>query len=505
MESLSRKIHLLLPPPTEADARSDAQRICDALPKSVRPVSIPLSVMRSFYPLLPDSGWDVTATLSFRGNDFELIRLEAGDTTARHFGVAVDLGSTTVCMKLVDLNTGAVLAFDSEYNGQIAFGEDILTRVFYSKDQPEHLKEIHDATISTFLLLLDRLTEQSGIPTDEITAMVVSGNTTMLHFFLGLDGFAVFSTPYAPHATKFDFIPAADLGLPQRGYVYCVPCRANYLGGDILSGMAATGIPERDEISVFLDIGTNGELVVGNRHFLLTGAGAAGPALEGGVVKTGMRAVPGAVSAVALRDGVFSVETIENAPPKGICGSGIVDLIAALLLNAVVDFRGMFREEHPLVAAHDGELSVCYAPGLRFYQSDLNAFLRTKSAANTMVGYILDYAGIPMEEVSRFYVAGAFGTHLDKESAVTIGLYPDLPRDHIINAGNSSLEGAVKILCDRKWIRRFDQILEQMEYIQFGAVTDFVSRMTAAMALPHTNMNLYPSVRKKLAAHGIMR
>lgn len=505
MDALSRKICLKLQPPTEADAESDVQRILDALPGDVKPAVFPLHTLRSLYPLLPDSGWHITVTLAYRGNDWEVIRLEPGDTTACHFGVAVDLGSTTVCMRLVDLNTGSVIAQESEYNGQIAFGEDILTRVFYSKGDPGKLRQLHDATIGTFRTVLERLSEDSGIPVEEYTAMVVSGNTTMMHFFLELDAFAVFSSPYAPHASRFDFYPAIELGLPQRGYVFCTPCRANYLGGDILSGMVATGLPEREEISVFLDVGTNGELVVGNRHFLLTGAGAAGPALEGGVVKTGMRAVEGAVSYVKLENGVFSLTVLGGGAPKGICGSGIVDMIAQLLLNGLLDFRGKFREDAPGVVCENGELAVCYAPGLFFYQSDVDAFIRTKSAANTMVSYILDYAGIPMSDVSRFYVAGAFGTHLDKESAVTIGLYPDLPRDRIINAGNSSLEGSQRILCDRRWVHDFDQMLEHMEYIQFGAVPDFISRMTAAMALPHTDMDLYPTVRQKLLEHGIRR
>lgn len=457
-----------------------------------------LSVLRSLYPLLPEANWRVTATLSFVGNGWRLIRLEKGNTTACHYGVAVDLGSTTVCMALLDLNSGTEICRESAYNHQIAFGEDILTRVFYSKDNPQHLEEIHEATLDSFREVLLGLQERSGVPVSEYTAMVVAGNTAMLHFFLGMDGFAVFASPYAPHAGEFDFYTAGELGLPQRGYVYCVPCRANYLGGDILSGMVASGLPEEEELSVFLDIGTNGELVVGNKYFLLAGAGAAGPALEGGVVKTGMRAVDGAVSAVSLEKDRFHLTTVGGTEPKGLCGSGIVDLIAALFLSGKIDRLGKFRPEASKVAAADGELGVFYAPGLFFGQSDLDAFLRTKAAANTMVEYILEYAGIPMEDVARFFVAGAFGTHLSKESAVTIGLYPDLPRERIVNAGNSSLAGAAKVLLDSAWIEKIKGYLQNMEYIQFGAVADFISRMTGAMAIPHTDLSRYPTVAQKL-------
>lgn len=495
MEPLSKKVFLTLTPPTEEDARSDIQRILDAIGE---PATVALSVLREVYPMLPRSDWKVTATLSWEGEHWHLIRLEPGNTTACHYGVAVDLGSTTVCMELIDLNSGAVVCRDSAYNHQIAFGEDILTRVFYAKDDGEKLEQIRTATLESFREVLEQLQEHSGIPVDEYTAMVVSGNTTMMHFFLGLDAFVIFASPYAPHATSFDFYCASELGLPQRGYVYCVPCRANYLGGDILSGMVATGLPEGEEIKVFLDIGTNGELVVGNRHFLLCGAGAAGPALEGGVVKTGMRAVDGAVSTVTLKEGKYHLTTIGGAVPRGICGSGIVDLIATLFLNGKLDRLGKFRPEASGVTCKDGEWGVYYAPGLFFGQMDVDEFLRTKAAANTMVEYILEYAGIPMEQVASFFVAGAFGTHLDKESAVTIGLYPDLPREQIISAGNSSLEGAAQILRDRSHIDKIQGYLSNMEYIQFGEVANFVHLMNAAMALPHTDLSRYPSVQAKL-------
>ena len=492
---LSRKLHLKLLPPSEQDPRADVQRICDAIGYAVH---VPLTLLRAMPRILEDAAWDVTATLGWNGTDWTLLRLEPGDTTAVHFGVALDLGSTTVCMSLVDIHSGKILCSRSGQNEQIAFGPDILTRVFSCKNRPEVLEEIHAATIRSIEAVLAELEEQSGVGRENYSAMVAAGNTTMLHFFLGLDPFAVFASPYAPHVAKPDFYPAQELGLEIPGYVYCVPCRANYLGGDILSGMAATELPEQESISVFLDIGTNGELVVGNRDFLISGAGAAGPALEGGVVKTGMRAESGAVSRVTWDGQAFCVTTVDGSAPKGICGSGIVDLIAALLLSGKMDRLGRLRPDAPGVVELDGEPAVFYAPGLAFYQSDLDAFLRTKAAANTMVEYVLEAVGISMDQVAYFYVAGAFGTYLDKESAVTVGLYPDIPRERIRNAGNSSLAGAAKLLLDRDWIPRIQGYLDKMEYIQFGAVGDFVSRMTAAMAVPHMDMSRYPSVAKKL-------
>lgn len=504
MEPLCQKFFVQMPAPTEDDPRSEKQRLLDALPDSLGQVRMSLPVMRKLYPLCQMAGWRVTVTTAWTGRDWEIVGLAPGDTASQNYGICVDLGSTTVCMRLIDLTTGAVVCQDSAYNRQIAFGEDILTRVFYSKDHPEKLEEIRRATLDSFREVLDALAEKSGYPVDSCGAMTVAGNTTMMHFLLGLDAFAVFAAPYAPRATRFDPYPARSMGIPMDGYVYCYPCRANYLGGDIISGLVATGLTREEGICVFLDIGTNGELVVGNREFLMAGAGAAGPALEGGVVKTGMRAVEGAVSYVKLESGKFYLTVIGGGTPQGLCGSGIVDMIAQLYLNGKIDLRGKFVPESGGLAQREGEWAICYAPNLWFFQSDIDAFLQTKAAANTMVEYMLDALGVPLDQITKFYVAGAFGTYLDKESAVTIGLYPDLPRERIISAGNTSLAGAQKLLCDRTIWAALDPLLDAMEYVQFGEVANFIDRMAAARAIPHTDLSRYPSVRRKLAARGLL-
>ena len=351
-------------------------------------------------------------------------------------------------------------------------------------------------------------------------SMVIAGNTTMIHFLLGMDAFCVFYTPHAVHADCPGFQLACDLDIPLKGYVYCYPAKSNYLGGDIISGMIDTELYKKNEISVFFDIGTNGELVIGNKEFLLCGAGAAGPALEGGVVRTGMRADIGAVDEVKIRDGNIYVHVIgshkedsgsheknsgnheENSSgeePRGICGSGIIDLIAELFLEGWIDIRGKLSpEKSPLIQERDNQLCVEYAPGLYFYQKDIDEFIRTKSAAHTMVEIMLRESGLDLNQADRFYVAGAFGKHVSKESAITIGMYPDMDRDHIINAGNSSLEGAQKLLLNRSLLTDIDQILEEMVYIQFAEVEDFLELMVAAQALPHTDYKRYPTVMEKL-------
>ena len=517
MNGLIQKQYLELPLPTEDDPRSDQQRILDSLMAAgvEERVHIPVHILRELYPLLDNAKWKITVSLAWNGENWEMVEIEEGDTTAQHYGLAVDLGSTTVVARLLDCNSGEILKEVSCFNKQIQWGTDILSRIFYCKDNKEKLEEVRRATVESICECMDKLDASHSA-----LSMVIAGNTTMIHFLLGMDAFCVFYTPHAVHADCPGFQLARDLDIPLKGYVYCYPAKSNYLGGDIISGMIDTELYKKNEISVFFDIGTNGELVIGNKEFLLCGAGAAGPALEGGVVRTGMRADIGAVDEVKIRDGNIYVHVIgshkedsgsheknsgnheENSSgeePRGICGSGIIDLIAELFLEGWIDIRGKLSpEKSPLIQERDNQLCVEYAPGLYFYQKDIDEFIRTKSAAHTMVEIMLRESGLDLDQADRFYVAGAFGKHVSKESAITIGMYPDMDRDHIINAGNSSLEGAQKLLLNRSLLIDIDQILEEMVYIQFAEVEDFLELMVAAQALPHTDYKRYPTVMKKL-------
>lgn len=546
MNGLSRKIYLKLPLPTEDDPRSDQQRILDSLAVAgvEERVHITVHILRKLYPLLDNAKWKITVSLAWNGENWEMVEIEEGDTTAQHYGLAVDLGSTTVVARLLDCNSGEILKEVSCFNKQIQWGTDILSRIFFCKDNREKLEEVRRATVESICECLDKLDASHSA-----LSMVIAGNTTMIHFLLGMDAFCVFYTPHAVHADCPGFQLARDLDIPLKGYVYCYPAKSNYLGGDIISGMIDTELYKKNEISVFFDIGTNGELVIGNKEFLLCGAGAAGPALEGGVVRTGMRADVGAVDEVKIRDGNIFVHVIgkqaecfevmhgerknqknitdsvqsntekmtnllsedvsdekckdsngkRETPPQGICGSGIIDLIAELFLEGWIDIRGKLSpEKSPLIQERDNQFCVEYAPGLYFYQKDIDEFIRTKSAAHTMVEIMLRESGLDLNQADRFYVAGAFGKHVSKESAITIGMYPDMDRDHIINAGNSSLEGAQKLLLNRSLLTDIDQILEEMVYIQFAEVEDFLELMVAAQALPHTDYKRYPTVMEKL-------
>lgn len=502
MEGISKKIYLELDMPTEEDSRSDQKRIQDRLEKEGLHAVMSFYVMKKLYPLCEQAGWKVTVSLGWDGNCWKIVDIEEGNTVCRHYGYAVDLGSTTVVTRLVDCETGECLCEASRYNRQIAFGTDILTRIFYEKDNEAARRELQAATVETICDNLKEIEEKTGISSGrDGIQMVISGNTTMIHFLLEMDAFCVFSTPYAVHADAPGFLRGTDLGIPVKGYVYCIPGKSNYLGGDIISGMLATQMYRGEEISAFFDIGTNGELVIGNREFLLCGAGAAGPALEGGVVHTGMRACDGAVDRVKIEDGECRCHVIGEGNAKGICGSGIVDLLAELFLNGWINIKGKFQpEKSSLIQEKEDMLCVEYEKGLYFYQDDIDEFLKTKAAAYTMVEYMFRESGISMEELGTFYVAGAFGKHVSKESAITIGLYPDMDREHLVSAGNSSLDGAQKLLLQRELLDDIEEILEKMVYVQFGAVGDFLQMMVAAQAIPHTDMERFPTVASALYA-----
>lgn len=518
-QALSQKIYLELTPPSEGDTMADADRLLQTLEFKLSEsgnshVSLPYPVLKRDYPAFRRDNWKVTATLVYTGSSWKITAIETGDTTDFHYGLAVDLGSTTVVMALMDLNTGKILAEEGCFNGQIAYGEDILNRIFYTRSGEEKREELQQVTVQTFRTLMKSLEEKCQIPLSKCSVMVIGGNTTMIHFLLGIDAFSVFMSPFAPVFNQMEFLRGEELSMDFSGLVYCIPSAANYLGGDIISGILAADMMKDEKISLYIDIGTNGEMVIGNSEFLVAGAGAAGPALEGGISKYGMRADEGAVDTVTISDGILKITTIGDKPPRGICGSGIVDLLAVLLLNGWMDMQGTLQPEaSDRIVEKDGQLVLVYAWGNEtedgedryFSQKDIESFMNTKAAANTMVACLLAETGFSAEDIDCIYTAGSFGKYLNLESAITIGMYPDLPREKFNCIGNGSLKGACSLLADRRLLDQISHIIPNMHYLQFAMVEDFVSRMQAARFFPHTDLNAYPSVRENLIRHGILK
>jgi len=510
VENLSRfseKIFLQLKMPTEESPVSDQKRIQLALSAlGYEPVTFPLGTLRKLYPLCRDSNFDVTVTLVYRETEWIATDVEPGDTRQHHYGLAVDYGSTTIVMQLVDMNSGAVVGMERAVNGQAEFGSDILTRITYALESDSHKDDLQRATADTFSRLLDELTESTGIEAAKCPVMIISGNTTMIHFLLKLDAWPVFSSPYAPVTSDPGFFTGAELGMAFGGMAYIIPAASNYVGGDIVSGLLKLDIHKREETSIFFDIGTNGELVVGNKDWMLAGAGAAGPALEGYISKYGMRAADGAIDTVKIDGEKLTFTTIGGRRPVGICGSGIIDLLAQMRLNGWINIAGELNPQaSPSIVWIEDEqqYAAVYASAeqsdtgdmLYFSQSDIAQYLDTKAAAYTMVESLLESAGVGTEDLERFYLSGAFPAHSDLESAITIGIFPDLPREKYSLISNTSLDGARILLLDRS---RLSELAENMYCVQFASIPDFLVRMYAAKFIPHTDMRRYPSIQQRL-------
>ena len=507
MKPFSIKEYLQLTMPTEDAPLNDQVRIRLALQAlGYENITFPISVLRKLYPLCRDAGFDITVTLVRREYDWVVTDVEAGDRQQHHYGLAVDYGSTTIVMSLLDMTSGAVIATETLVNGQVAYGTDILTRITYALENRENLQNLQAATALTFRQLLDQLSESTGIDAARCPVMIVSGNSTMVHFLLGLDGWPVFASPFAPVASDPGFFWGSELGMDFPGLVYLIPAASNYIGGDIVSGLLTLDIHKKEETSLFFDIGTNGELVVGNKDWILAGAGAAGPALEGYISPHGMRAAPGAIDSVTIRNDALTFTTIGGLKPVGICGSGIIDLLAQMRRNGWINISGELdpaassrivyleaQKEYAAVYA-TGEESATGEP-LFFSQTDIAQYLDTKAAAYTMVECLLESAGIGLEDLDRIYLSGAFPAHSDLEAAITIGIFPDLPREKYCVIRNTSLEGAKALLLDRSLLLTARDLVENMYCVQFASVPDFLVRMQAAKFIPHTDLGRFPNAQ----------
>jgi uncharacterized 2Fe-2S/4Fe-4S cluster protein (DUF4445 family) len=352
------------------------------------------------------------------------------------------------------------------------------------------------------------LAEKFGLAVTDIRALSVSGNTTMAHFFLKLDPYHLIREPYIPVANIYPSCQARELGLAINpfGPVWTMPCVGSYFGGDLISGVLASGLGKAEKTRMLIDVGTNAEVVVGNSEWLIACAGAAGPALEGGVAKMGMRAGPGAIEHVeADRENEKLIyQTIGGEKPRGICGSGIIDLVAALYLSRMVDIRGKFRFGHKPEAFVDTEegLAFVLADGSEsadgrpvvFGQVDLDSVMRSKAAMYSILTTLVNQVGTSFAELERIYVAGAFGRHIAPRQAITLGMLPDLPLETYTSIGNSSLDGAELVLCEDRARRECLDLVKRITYLELNVNQEFMNRLSGSKFIPHTDHSLFPSV-----------
>ena len=503
---------LKIDPPDLQNNTADADRLVDALTSRLNidriDLIIDLELLRQLPFLVRKWKYHVRCILFHDRSHWTLTGLQAANDKRLPTGLAVDLGTSRVVLRLVDLIKGEVVAEDAFDNPQIEIAPDILARIHYAAD-PEGLENLHQLICDGINQNVARLCHScSRVPTD-IYLVSVAGNTAMTHLLLGLSPSWMIREPYIPVINRPGLISSAELGLQASAHarVFVFPNIGSYFGGDLIAGLLYSGIHKADETALLVDVGTNAEVVLGNKHWLIACAGAAGPALESGVTQIGMMAGPGVIDRIKYDRsiGEFSLHTIGEQPAHGICGSGLIDLAAELFLYGMIDIRGRFNRQvcGERLVEIDGTLHLVIVPAvssaegkpLTISQIDLESLIRSKAAMYTILETIAITVGLSLEEISRFYVAGTFGTFIQPSSAISIGMLPDLPLHTFKVLGNSSLGGATLLLTSNRLIDEIDQIRNRITYLELNVNQDFMNRFSAAKFLPHTDRTRFPTVR----------
>ena len=514
LRPLCQKYYLELPLPTLTDSLSDLDRIYRQLRKEIIPfqalrIQAHFSCLWGLAAKLRQNQWKVTATVHLRDAEpASFGAWKAAIPAADNFGVAIDVGTTTIVAQLVDLNTGAVVGVEASQNRQAHYGEDVISRMIFACSQGG-LASLTEAVSITINSLVDDLVRGAGIEHHDINCFVAAGNTAMTHLLLGLDPRQIRVEPYIPTASQFPPFQAAELGwhAHPKAILHCMPCVSSYVGGDITAGVLACGMNDQPQVSALIDVGTNGEIVIGNREWLVCCSCSAGPAFEGGGVKCGMRAMRGAIEKVRIHGPKTIYWTVGGARARGICGSGLVDAIAELVAERIIDQSGRFIQyEHPRVRVVDEVTEFVLAqPGetatgeaVVITEDDIGNLIKSKGAVLAAMKVLLENLDVSFDELGTLYVAGGFGAHLDIDKAIFIGLLPDIPRERIRFIGNSSLAGARIALLSTEGFRKAENIAKQMTYFELSVHPEFMNEFVASLFLPHTQMELFPSVRKSL-------
>ncbi len=523
-----RKFFLTIEPPSLSDNTTDFERVKRELARQcgIRDLGVALPMLRRLASTLrhsggQDQGWQVTAVLEM-GTWMEeqaiprLMDLRSGDRTQRVLSAAVDIGTTSNVVWLIDHATGEFVDSASAYNAQISCGEDVISRILYARKEGglQHLQRLVIRTINE---LLHELADRNNIDLGEIYRMTVAGNTTMIHLFLGLDPSYIRLEPYIPTVTHPPPVRASELGLHicPEATVDCLPGVGAYVGADITAGVLSSEMFQTEKLTLFIDVGTNGEIVLGNADWLISCACSAGPAFEGAGVQSGMRATVGAIEDVWINAETYQAtfRTIGDVAPRGICGSGMIALLAEMFITGVLDKSGHINRalDTPRVRMgdHGAEYVVAWAEETQTQKSDIvltevdiSNLIRAKGAIYAGFSVLTSSLGIGLADVEQVLIGGAFGKYIDIEKAVQIGLLPDMPWERFRYLGNTSVLGAFTALLCPDMRREVVEIANKMTYLELSADNRFMEEFTSALFLPHTDMTAFPSVIRLLDTEG---
>ncbi len=511
-----QKKFLKLPPASLSDNICDLSRLEQGLNRQfgLKNLTLDFLLTRKLARIMRQQDFEVTATLDFaqrRSRNPRLVDIEAGDTAGRHFAVAVDIGTTTVWVQLLDLAQGEIIGQAADYNGQLSYGDDVISRIVYSQKEGG-LQKLQQAVASTINNVLQGLLKRHRLQVDEISHLTLAANTTMIHLFYGIDPKHIRLAPYTPTACHLPPVRARHLGLelPEHVFIYSVSSVSSYVGGDIVSGALASGIYKEPKLTLYIDIGTNGEIVIGNHEWLACAACSAGPAFEGGGIRIGMRAAKGAIEEVSVNPQTVEpmFVTIGMVKPKGICGSGLINLLAVLMEGNILAPNGRFREDLDTPRIRECEEGREYVlawaeetaggKDLTISEVDIDNLMRAKAAM--FAGYVtlLDNVGLKLQDIEQVILAGAFGNFINLENSIAIGLLPDLPRERFQFVGNGSLMGATLLAFSRELLEEERRVADMMTNFELSETPGFMDHYIAALFLPHTQEEYFPTITERL-------
>ncbi len=514
---LASRFCVTIAPPERGDSLTDLDRLVDGLREAdvtLRRLCPDLETLRALPGVLRGSDWKVCATVVDAPSESRLVSVAPACDMARPtFGLAIDIGTSTVAASLVSLQTGRVVAAAGRRNGQVRYGDDVISRIIWTEEHEDGLATMRHAAVATLNEVLGQARQQVGIEPPDIIAVACAANSTMMNFFLGIEAGPIRRAPHTPPASWLPLFSAEQLELDvwRRAPVMCLPTVSGFVGADITAGVLATGMADTDELTVLVDVGTNGEIVVGQDGWLVCASCSAGPAFEGVGIECGMHGAPGAIDSVSYdpETDAVAVRTIGGLPPEGVCGTGFIDTLATLFEGGVIDRAGQFVTDGPTerLRPREHELEfLLVAAGehgaerdLALSQSEIENLIRSKAAVYAGLSTLLSKLHLQPEAIRRLYLAGAFGSHLDIRRAITIGLLPDLPTEQVEYVGNTSLAGAHLCVLSREARAKVREIAAAMTYVELSVEPGFMEEYVASMFLPHTATERFPSVVKQAA------
>jgi len=505
-----RKISLKLDPPSLENNYSDLKRLLIKLNEKLGPMEwkCAFSVLQKLAQIVRQDPDKVDCILSSAGLENTIIDVVPTSLEKKVLGIACDIGTSTVALHLVDLSDGNILSTASSFNQQIKCGEDVISRINYAR-KPERQKELHTLIIKTINHLIHKATKSADLSYSDIYYGSFSGNTTMIHLLLDLDPRYIREDPYSP---TFNLVPIIlaeklDLDMNIEARIFCAPAVGSYVGGDITAGILSTPmLKNAEDISLLIDAGTNGELVIGNKDWMMTCACSAGPAFEGSGIQCGMPASDGAIESVKVnREKQLEFHAINNSKPRGLCGSGLVDLLSELYIHGFIDRIGKFISNNTKGLLKDTEEGLAFlilhgkdtfwGHDLVITENEIASLIRTKGAIFSACQLLIKNIGVDFNNIASVYIAGGFGRHLNVENAIRIGLLPDLDRNKFHYVGNSSLLGALLVLLSDKNREKIESLIDKMTYLELNTEPRYMNEYTGALFLPHTELELFPTVK----------